>query len=769
MKMKRSLAFIWIAVVLLAAGYLGFRLQDGLNFRSDLLALLPREDHDPELQLTHEMMTEALSRRVLLMVGDADKAMARREADRIEQALLAGGAFLPGTAAGSEALRAIGELYAAHRGHLLAAEDRQALLRGEPDRVAARAMAQVFSPVMPLNAAWLRQDPFLLLPAFIADLPRPSGRALPDAGRLAVVDNGITWFLVDLRLNGSPTDLDVQSRAVNSVAAALAAAQRQQPSLHTLRLGTVFFAEAGARSGLREASWLGSLSLIGTAVLLLVVFRNARPLLQNMLTAAVGVLVGLAASLWLFGDLHIGTLLFGTSLIGVVVDYSLHYSATAFDPAGGTPAERLRRIGPALWLGLGTTLIGYIALAIAPLPGLRQIAVFSGIGLIAAFLCVVLWLPLLDRQQAQPAEGWAFRLATQHWPRLAGLANSRRRFPALIILALLAGYGLLTLHPNDDVRRLQSLAPDLLQQQQQAQALLGGVTETQFLLIRAGDDEAALQRQESLRPLLDKLLGDGSLLGYLMPAGFVPSLARQAENAELIEKVLESAHGESQRTQLGLGAELPAATAPLTWNTARQSGALPFLEAMALWPGGHVVLLQGLRDPAALRQAISGNNGVTLIDPAADVSQLLGRYRERVQWLLGLSCLLLLPVLAWRYGWQGAIWMALPPALAMALTPALLALLGFAFTVFHAMALVLILSIGIDYAIFFAESEPAERPVALLGTVLATLTTQLAFGLLAFSSAPAVAGFGLTMLIGITAACLLAPLAGKARPGRRRP
>ena len=47
-------------------------------------------------------------------------------------------------------------------------------------------------------------------------------------------------------------------------------------------------------------------------------------------------------------------------------------------------------------------MIGYLTLYLAPFPGLHQIAVFSAVGLLAAWVTVVLWLPLLDHKTASP-------------------------------------------------------------------------------------------------------------------------------------------------------------------------------------------------------------------------------------------------------------------------------------------------------------------------------------------------------------------------------
>ena len=69
------------------------------------------------------------------------------------------------------------------------------------------------------------------------------------------------------------------------------------------------------------------------------------------------------------------------------------------------------------------------------------------------------------------------------------------------------------------------------------------------------------------------------------------------------------------------------------------------------------------------------------------------------------------------------------------------------------------LGIGVDYALFFRETG-AENPATLLAIALSSLTTLLAFGLLALSATTAIHAFGLTILVGILVAFLLSPMGG---------
>jgi hypothetical protein len=173
----------------------------------------------------------------------------------------------------------------------------------------------------------------------------------------------------------------------------------------------------------------------------------------------------------------------------------------------------------------------------------------------------------------------------------------------------------------------------------------------------------------------------------------------------------------------------------------------------------HIVMLEGVLDTDALVSASKAVPGVRLIDPVNDFSALFVKYRNHAVILLALSALLMSPLLIWRYGISKGFWVMMPPSLAVFLTPALRGLTGAPFTFFDAMALVLILSIGVDYAVFCAETSNNRKAVTMLAVAMAACTALMSFGLLAFSDVPAVHNFGTTMTIGISLSFLFAPLA----------
>ncbi|MEI8649745.1 hypothetical protein P4S73_20665 [Paraglaciecola sp. Hal342] len=75
--------------------------------------------------------------------------------------------------------------------------------------------------------------------------------------------------------------------------------------------------------------------------------------------------------------------------------------------------------------------------------------------------------------------------------------------------------------------------------------------------------------------------------------------------------------------------------------------------------------------------------------------------------------------------------------------------------IFHLLGLILVLGIGLDMGIFMTESTSNEQ--TWLAVSLSSLTSLLAFGLLAWSQTPVLHHFGLSVLIGLSVVWLLTP------------
>ncbi|MGB8600656.1 MAG: MMPL family transporter [Rhizomicrobium sp.] len=765
--MRKLLALCWLVLVLAALAHLGWRALEGITFRADLMALVPREQSDPAAARASNTAINFLSRRVVLLVGHLDRTQARRAATALTATLEKSGQFHAATGGlDSAKLKAIGTAYYPYRAGLLSRNDRSLLQANKGQVLTEQALAQVYGVGGMASAALLKNDPFLLLPHFLTSLPVPQSQLTLDNGLLSVHDGGQNWVLISGVMAGEPYGLDTQKRFTGLVDTAVAQQRQAQPGLSVLRAGAVFYAKAGAATAMNETSAIGLLSVALTILLLIAAFRSVTPLILSLAVIAVGLLTAFSFSLWFWGQIHVLALLFGVSLIGVTVDYSLQYFSEIYAPDAGDAFTRMENVLPGITLGAITTAAGYLLLLLAPFPGLRQIAVFSVVGLVAAWLTVALWLPFLDRSQAS-------RHAMPLQRPLAAIRNfwhspSRRlqRMAALFVLVLACLIGLWRFHADDDVHNMQNLSPPLVAEQKALQQHIGIRDESRFFVVYNNREEDMLQKEEALGRRLDSLIAYGQLGSYQSVAGYVPSLKTQTENRHLIRDRLYKPYLSGTLATLGLSAAplMPAETAPgLTVD--KLAGSMDFLTVLRPQAdtGGrvHIVTLQGVKAPAALANAARGIAGVKLIDPGNDYSALFAKYRVRALALLALSILVMALILMPRYGLKRSLHVLLAPLIAVAATPFLCALFGASFTFFDVIALVLVLSMAMDYAVFFAESNERRGPATHFAVTLSACTTIISFGFLAFSSVHAVHNFGLTMLVGVTLALLLTPMGKK--------
>jgi predicted exporter len=507
-------------------------------------------------------------------------------------------------------------------------------------------------------------------------------------------------------------------------------------------------------------------------VLTWLTFRSVRPIGLIVLAIAIGFLGALSVCWLLFGRTHLLTLVFGASLIGVAQDYGLYFLCHRLGvPAQVDSVRLLRRLLPGLGLTLLAAVIGYLGLALTPFPGLRHMAVFSACGLVFAWLTVVCWFPQLIGPGTL-RRGWLARRyggLVARWPRVSTRPPA---LAALALLALVAAVGCARLGTDDNIRSLQSSPAHLVRDQIKLGRLLDAPTPVQYYLVRGASDEQVLQREEALKRQLDPFVARGDITGYQALSNWVPSARTQAERLALLDATVLAPDGPLAALAHTLGedgawvaatrAHLRGRAAPMTPDAfLRTPASEPWRH---LWLGdvdgvhASIVALRGMRYASipALSGAAAGLDGVQWVDKVGGISAVLGRYRAVMgAVVLGAYALVYLALLP-RY--RGRTWRVLAPtAAASVLTLAILGLAGQHLALFHVLALMLLLGVGVDYGIFMQEDREPGDDAPWLAVGLSAASTLLSFGLLALSGTPALRAFGLTMLLGTALVWLAAP------------
>ena len=750
---------VWLLSLGLVCGFAWTRLDHAHPIDTDILAMLPAEQGSAALTAATDRSRDAFVRQVLVLVDGEDGTAAREAALAARRVLLDAGLRADDTGLELDKVLAA---YRAHHFALLDADQSARLSQGGASAFAGEVAVTLASPAGLMSS--FDRDPGGYLAGFLSRLPRPYADFIPDGPFLSALRGERHYYLLSLESQGTGFAQQDAMRVTDAVRDARAAAARICADCSLVATGAPLFADAARSEAQGETIWLSAASMLLIMVLIAYVFRSLAPHVLAALQLVASVLAACAAVVICFGSIQILTLVFGTTLLGIAIDYALLYFAEYWF-GDTTPAGVMRAVRPGLYMGLATGVAAFAFLLLAGFPALQQIAVFSIAGLVEAALVVVLIFPLT--LTAPPS---VESHASVRWPQrfmIAACRPSRWRLLLPLAVMLLCVPGWSMLRTSDDVRELQHLPPELVSTDAQIRGTLGQVPPPGFFLVEGQDLEQALSREESLFAEVHRSLPEAAPLGL---SRFLPSAAEQQASLAAWGKVFAQPRAlRKALTRLGLPGELAERIqagwkqdphAPLSADTL--FAAAPDLKRFVIPADGGVALLSTVTgksdlDAAVLARTAGTVPGVSFEEPLARIAATFQRIRVRTTWLVVVGYLLISTLLVWRYGRREALRMLYTPLLALGVTLGVLGWLHEPVNIFVVVALILILGLGRDYTVFLREGG-ARRGSPALAVSLSALTMLCSFGLLALSAVPALHAFGIATLAGILASFLSAPL-----------
>ena len=660
-------------ILLLAAGTLALRARHGVE--TDLYALADTAHGGVLRELADGMAGQG---RVLLEGNDFEALKAEAESIRARFRQPAGDF--------KDTLKFI----AGHRAGLLAPDTREQLMAGRYKDVADAALARLYGFLPPLVS--VKEDPFLLATDWLLALQtrRTSGWTLRD-GLLARETNGVQQVLLTLDLSAiRPRDIANFLEAV--------ATKHEAPSTKHQALawcsGPPFHAARATANAMREINVLSAVSLALVLLFGWLLFRSFGFVPQLVGTLGVAFLVAAAALFAAFPRPHVLTFVFGTSLIGLAVDYVYHTRA----------AGDARAVLRPLALSLLTTEACFAPLLFSVVPVLRQMALFTGTGLLAAFAWAM-------------ARGGA---RTDAQERVPPVADAQERVPPMlrILIVIIAACGLYRVRVSSDPASFYT--PDRYLAESEKRLAACSPAETgRFVFVRGKNVQEALEREEAA--------------GIPGLSSFVPSLARQRENAALVAR-LYAAEGTNYCAKTGLRVTAPKDGELLDPGKVDDPYLAQMVRAMKVEGGIVSPCPEGFA---------SDDPNIVILEPKRAVEDLFATFSSATMRLLGwsLAVLAVLLVLVFR---RRSVGFVASLAATFAATAGMLGWLGVPVTFFTLLCFFAVAGLGLDYAIF---SRSSSAPDVRRTVFFAFLTSFAGLGMLAFT------GFAVTRAMGVTFAC----------------
>ena len=699
----------------------------GVHVHTSLYDLLPTGGDGGATQLL-ERMARTSSRQVNVLIKGTSEQEVLERARQLTAALPEG--VRPITDQSS--LGQVCEFLRPYRFQLLSPRHRSALQQGDTQSLCDEALANLYSFV-PLSLYPVDEDPYGFATSFLLENPlvRQNGFEPRDCV-LMTSRGGVHYAYLPLLLPEAAADsLDVLQSHMAAISAAC-----QGPGI--LLCGTPVHTWRASSSSQQAMGVLSILSLVIVVALFLWVFTSVRGMLIMSITLGIAGVVALGAAVLIHGSVHILSLVFGCSLVGISTDYIVHYLVGHHGEQNSAVSPALRR---SLLLGLLTSTIGYSTFYVAQVDLLGQIATVSIAGLAASMLFIFAFYPQIYRK-AMPIRlvPGALKL---------GDVTARWQLPAWLpwcVAACAFIFAVFLLPVCDDLRSFYRPEPALLEAEKELAQLNGMEQGMVTLVVRGADAEEILQRQEELGAALT----DAGIPFYTSASAIVPSAARQKENFELV-KNLVAAYAEDVPVEM-----------PDTWPGPLLPEHLlradsPFVSLGSLWGDGCGLVLVPGKYGAQLN-SLPQYPWMEQADRFAELQNQVRQWREQLMVLMGVVLGLVLTVLSIYFGIRSALHICGPVFAGVLCVFGGLALFGVPLTLFHVLACYLVLGLGCDYAIFRATHE-RSCSITALAVLISFLTSWSVFGVLAFTNFSVTQDMGIAVSLGLTVAYVLSPAA----------
>lgn len=725
-------ALLWgLVCLVMAAALLILLPQSRLN--SSVLAMLPKQAMGDIPPALNDGFMQRLDRQLVWLVSpgkEANPRVAQEWLTLLQKSAALGDVKGPMDAASQQAW---GAFFWQHRNGLI-----------DPD-----------------TRARLQNDPLMLMRGSQLAMAKNGQRLRLMDGWLVTQDpQGNYWYLLHGELAGSSFDMQQTHQLITTLNTLEKDLKTRYPQAQLLSRGTVFYSDYASQQAKQDISTLGVATLLGVILLIVAVFRSLRPLLLCVISIGIGALAGTVATLLIFGELHLMTLVMSMSVIGISADYTLYYLTERMVHGNDvSPWQSLAKVRNALLLALLTTVAAYLIMMLAPFPGIRQMAIFAAVGLSASCLTVLFWHPWLCRGlPVRPVPAMALMLRwLAAWRR-----NKKLSLGLPVALALFSLAGMSMLRVDDDISQLQALPQHILAQEKAITALTGQSVDQKWFVVYGDSPQQTLRRLEKYTASLEYAKKEGLISNYrTIPLN---SLARQEEDLQLLKTAAPTVTKALQNA--GLTAVNPDLNAmPVNvdeWLASPASEGWRLLW-LTLENGESDVLVpvEGVKSSALMQEiATYYPCGIAWVDRKSTFDELFALYRYVLTGLLLVALAVIACGAVARLGWRKGLISLVPSVLSLGCGLAVLAMSGQAVDLFSllALGLVLVLGIGINYTLFF--SNPRSTPLtSLLAITLAMLTTLLTLGMLVFSATQAISSFGIVLVSGIFTAFLLSPLA----------
>ncbi len=511
------------------------------------------------------------------------------------------------------------------------------------------------------------------------------------------------------------------------------------------------------------------LTTLGITLLLL--FAFPRPLigLLALLPSTVGAITALFVCSFLFKSMSMLAVGFGGAIMAFTVDLGITYLLFLDQPHETYGKRVAREVWSAELLAALTTVGGFLLLLISDFKILAEIGVFSALGVTFALMFVHFVFPKIfpamppaSRQSNQFLVTAIKKISFSSWWKLI----------AAVIFGLVMLFFARPIF-NVDLNAMNSMSSDTLSAEKKIQHIWGDLSGKCYVFLEAPTIGELQKKNDQLMTLLSADVQKGKLSGVFLPSVLFPSTETGRINLDAWRNFWDNKRLTKLKRNLDSAARIngfaPGAFEPF-WkiikNKNPQAGEVPekYFEMLGIAKSsaGYTQLsLIGTGKNYNADDFFLRINSAELakIFDAGLFSKRLGDSLKNifVEIAVIISIGIALVVFLFYLDWLLSLAVLAPIIFALVATLGTLKIIGHPLDIPSIMLWVVIMGMGIDYAIYYVctyqrypdENHPAMHTIKL-AMFLSAATTLIGFGVLAFAGHALLHSIGLTSLLGIT-------------------
>lgn len=619
------------------------------------------------------------------------------------------------------------ESYKKYRSGLLSQHSANLIKTNQYETLKQEAYERLYNP-MGLTLLPLDKDPFLLLTDYVMSFGSASGTQETEKDgkyyRLA-------QFNIKKELALSPTLLNERMKELVALKDTVS-----DEGVKIYIAGAPVHTYYASSKSMKEINLICVLSSLFIILLCKFYFNSFKILIPIGASLALAMYTGYLTTSVFFDSIHILTFVFASTLIGICVDYCLHYFAHSRD---------LKLIMPSLTQSLLTTVCAFFVLLLSNMELLKQISTYTITGLVTVYLTVVLFYPLLCKNLNLPyRREFNFRAL-----------DIKYRYLIVAAMVVIAAAGMFNLKFNDDIKDMYVPPKSLAM----AEKLYAQLSQTDFnlnfIITSTPDTQKLLEKEENTGALLR-----AKNIEYYALSRFVPSIKQQTENRELIKKLYKNSlkpYASAFLPEKSIDTLLKEQP-PEDFLTLENSN-FKMLKDFLYNDNTSVMVVNG--DVDAIKQTLElldkeDRAAVNVINLKNDISQKVGSCRKVCLILFAPAILLLYVILAFIYRPVNAFKIILPSFLGSMFSIGLIGLSGDGVNLFHVLSLFLIIGFTMDYSIFrFNGSNSSNSKAAVL---ISCATSVFSFFLLSMTSFKLISSLGFVLWVGLLSSYILSIL-----------